>query len=84
MKIRFDNPATVRMEFQPGDEITVAVVPPALAMALASARIDGEKVARIVDDDDESIETAEPPLAPETAAIRRGRIRGHRTEAIRG
>lgn len=79
MKIRFIRPATARLEFHAGDELHVAALTPALEALLASARIDGEKVARLVADDETA---AVDDAAEEMAVLRRGRARGQRPETV--
>ncbi len=81
MRIRFDHPTAARIEFQPGDELTVATLPPAIEALLNSPRMDGSRVVRIIADDETAdIDTEQQ----DTAALRHGRQRGHRTEAVRG
>lgn len=79
MRIRFDHHATARLNFAPGDEVSMRTMSPELQAVLDSARIDGVKVAHLVDDGDE--ELAVMTRQVETATIARGQ-RGQRPEAV--
>lgn len=80
MKIRFDHPATVRVEFQAGDELSVAVPSTAVLAAISSTRLDGAKVAHVVPDSDE--DAARDTSGDERAVIGRRRARSERPEAV--
>lgn len=82
MKIRFDHPTALRINFRPGDELTVSVLPPELEGVLNGTRLDGEKVAHIVDDDED--ETAVVTPEGETATTGRGRRREQRATTVPG
>lgn len=79
VKIRFDHPASARMNFQPGDEVTVSKLTPEISVLLESPRLDGAKVARLVDDGDEELAVVTRQV--ETATIARGQ-RGQRPETV--
>jgi hypothetical protein len=79
MKIVFDHPATARMSFQAGDELTVQALTPELHTLLSSTRLDGEKVAHVITDDEGEVATA--PAVGETATTGRGR-RDQRAAAV--
>lgn len=64
MKIRFVHPASVRLTFAPGDEVVVAPSAEVTAL-LASSRLDGERVAVVVEDESDV----------EFATVGRGRAR---------
>lgn len=81
MKIRFDHPATARLDFKPGDEIAVRAITPELEALLRATRIDGAAVAHIVEDDPDEV-TAIDTDAQEAAVLRRGKARGQRTESL--
>jgi hypothetical protein len=80
MKIRFLHPSTVRMDFRPGDEVIVRRITPEVQAVLDGSRLDGEKVAVIVDGDDEEI--ADLPSDAERAVTGRGRGRGQRPAPV--
>lgn len=52
MKIRFIHPASTRLTFKPGDEITVSESSPEVVALLASSRVDGQRVAQLVEDEE--------------------------------
>lgn len=81
MKIVIDQPCFVRANLQPGDEISVSVLTPELETLLRGERLDGKKVAHLVDDGDES-ETATIPHTGETATTNRGRTRERSAAAV--
>lgn len=78
MKIRFLKTATARLVFAPGDEITVARLTPELERVLQNVQIDGEKVARIVDED----ETADVDQAADEVAVMGKRRRVSRATVV--
>lgn len=78
-KIRFTQPASLRLTFQPGDEIAVAELTPELRSLLMNSRVDGQRVAVLVSQD----ETASIDARTlETAATRTGRASGRTAAAI--
>lgn len=79
MKIRFDHPASARLSFQPGDELSVRALTPEMEALLNGARLDGVKVARLVDDDEGETATVSP--RGETTTTGRGR-RDQRTAHV--
>jgi len=82
MRIKIVNPAAVRLELQPGDEIIVSKSSPVLDNLIASRRADGEAFAHLVHDDDpDEGETATVSAKGETATTGRAR-REQRTAAI--
>lgn len=77
MKIVFDHPADVRLEAKPGDSITVTVLTDPLKALLANQRLDGQFVARLVDDEEDAdLDRG----GMETATVRHGR-RGRESRA---
>ena len=78
-KIRFTQPASLRLTFHPGDEIAVAELTPELRSLLMNSRVDGQKVAVLVTaEDTASIDTR----TLETAAVRTGRASGRSAAAV--
>lgn len=81
MRIRFDHPASARMSFRPGDELTVSVMTPEIDTFLNQARADGLKVARVVSEDDEEVADVDRSDAEVAVMGRRGR-HAQRPEAL--
>jgi hypothetical protein len=80
VKIRFNHPATVRIDFRPGDEVIVQAMTPALEALARSPRLDGALVAQVISGDDQE-ELAVMGATGETAITGRGR-RGSRADAV--
>lgn len=91
MKIRFEHVASLRLTFKPGDTIEARESSDELERLLACTRVDGQKVARLVEDDEIEVvldaqglgEEVADALAPalEYATTRRGRG-GKRSAAV--
>lgn len=81
MKIRIDNPATVRLELRPGDELVVESLSPGLQNLLTSTRADGARFAHLVDNEDDS-ETATVAAVGQTATTGRGQRREQRSQTV--
>lgn len=75
MKIRIVNPTTARLNLEPGDELHVSRLTPELETILNATRLDGQKVARIVRDDDDE---------DEMAVVGRGRRHAQRSATVSG
>lgn len=75
MRIRIKAPVSIVFEAQAGDEIVVQHLPANLERLLASTRLDGEKVAELVEDEDRQFADAVPAAGKETATTHR-RSRG--------
>lgn len=75
MRIRINHHAAVRLELEPGDELLVKKLSPALENLLTSDRVDGAgPFAHIVTDGDvDEGEFAVVPPAGETTTMGRGR-----------
>lgn len=71
MKIRFIHQTTLRLNVQPGDEISIQHATPELEALLLATRLDGEKIAHVVADDDEEVADA-ISRDTETATVGRG------------
>jgi hypothetical protein len=84
MKIRFDHPCSVRLDLLPGDEVTLRVVPPALEAMLIGTRMDGTKVARVVDAIDGGEEVADATGDTETAVTGSRRRHAQRPAPVSG
>lgn len=72
MRIRIDRPLAVRLNLQPGDEVTIQTMTPELQSMLDSKGFDGNKFAHVVSDDGGD-ETAVIPASGETRGTRRDR-----------
>lgn len=79
MRIRFVQPATARISFQPGDEIVVAKATPELEILLGAVRIDGAKVAEIADDEEVAVVSSS---RDEAAVVGRGRRHAQRPASV--
>lgn len=80
MRIRFLEPTFLRLEAKRGDELVVAVMTPEVEALLLSARLDGRRVAEVIDEDEEFAVT--PSANSETAVVGRGRRHARRPEAV--
>lgn len=82
MRILIDNPSTIRLELQPGDELVLQRRTPEVENLLVARRADGARYAHLIDDSDES-QTATLPPAGETATTKTRTSRhATRTDAV--
>ena len=82
MKIKFLNPANAHIQFDAGDEIHVSRLSPAIESLLASVRIDGQRVAQIIEDPESDEEIADSVSDLELAVTGKSRTRGRRSSAL--
>lgn len=75
MRIRFDHPGRVLLDFQPGDELIVSTLTPALDGMLRAVRLDGATVAHLIPDDSGDDVAVVAQADDETAVIGQGRRR---------
>jgi len=69
IRVRILHPTVARFALQPGDEFLLQNMTPELQSFLAARRVDGERVADIIPEDEVAV--LEEPA--ETATVRRGR-----------